>query len=279
MSFPPNPLPTIGAAIGLRDLAQHLPWLAADARDLEIQDACYPHVLDGEWQPAAEAGRAQLDAAGFSGRLGIHGAYDGLEMLVQDRLIHEVIRTRLRQSLAFAQVLGATHMVIHSPFIAFGHALVNYMPRQQRQALIANVHHILEPILPIAEAQACTIVIECILDKNPAPLIDLVASFDSPLVRLSLDTGHAFIMHQDGGAPPQQWVAEAGELLAHVHVHDVDGLADRHWAVGDGAIDWPAFFRALAGLNHAPRLVLEMADSARDVARSAAWLAAHGLAR
>jgi sugar phosphate isomerase/epimerase len=58
-------------------------------------------------------------------------------------------------------------------------------------------------------------------------------------------------------------VAASGEL-AHVHLQDVDGYADRHWHPGDGRIAWRPVFAALAALAERPRLTLEVrADIAR----------------
>lgn len=268
-------LPVIGAAIRLAQLEKYIDWLAADQRDLEIQDPCYPHYLDNDWKAEAEAGRALLTAHNYSGRIGIHAAYDGLDLFTQDRKLHAVIEERYLQSLAFGEVLGATHMVIHSPFVTFGSGMVNYTPYSHRKPVIDIVHKILENVLPVAERMKCVLVIECILDKSPLPLVDLVRSFNSEYVRLSIDTGHAFVMAQDGGTLPHQWVVEAGELLGHIHVQDVDGHADRHWPVGIGNINWPAFFHALSGLNHQPRMVLEV----EAVTQSYEWLVAHKLAR
>jgi len=271
-------LPTIGAALRLAELEDFMDWLVADQRDLEIQDPCYPDVLDMEWQPMAEEGRARLEKAGYKGRLGIHAAFDGLELFTFDKKLREVIRMRYRQSLEFGAVLGATHMVIHSPFVAFGSGWANYSPSSHRQAVIDNARAVLNDILPSAEEQKCVLVIECIMDKNPLPLIELVRSFKSDYVRLSIDTGHAYLMECNGGAPPHQWVLEAGDLLGHVHLQDLDGHSDRHWAIGDGNINWPAFFRALRQFNNQPRLVLELVDS-RDVWPSMAWLSERKLAR
>lgn len=275
---PNHTLPTIGAALRLAELPDFIDWLVADQRDLEIQDPCYPDVLDMDWQPLAEEGRACLEQAGYTGRVGIHAAFDGLELFTFDKKIREVIRLRYRQSLEFGAVLGATHMVIHSPFISFGSGWANYTPANRRQAVIDNARAVLDDILPIAEAQQCVLVIECILDKNPLPLIDLVRAFKSDYVRLSIDTGHAYLMERNGGAPPHQWVLEAGDLLGHVHLQDLDGHSDRHWAIGDGNINWPAFFRALRHVNSRPRLVLELANSS-DVWPSMAWLSERKLAR
>jgi sugar phosphate isomerase/epimerase len=265
----------MGAAIRLSEIPAYIDWLVADQRDLEIQDPGYPDYLDTDWRAEAQAGRDLLVSRGYSGRLGIHAAYDGLDLFTHDRKVREVIQTRYLQSLEFGALLNATHMVIHSPFVAFGSAFANYSPASGRKWVIDATHAALEKVLPVAQQQNCTLVIECIMDKSPFPLIELVRSFQSDHVRLSIDTGHAFIMAQDGGAPPHQWVLEGGDLLEHVHVQDVDGHADRHWAVGDGNINWFAFFRALRTLEHSPRLVLEV----QEVMRSFQWLQRSGLVR
>jgi sugar phosphate isomerase/epimerase len=72
-----------------------------------------------------------------------------------------------------------------------------------------------------------------------------------------------------------QWVREAGAYLAHMHLQDGDGCADRHWAPGRGSINWYAVFDALAELPEMPRLILET----QQIDEGAAWLAAQGYAR
>ncbi len=268
--------PAIGAALTTADLAAHSEWLLDGQRDIEIQDAIMPMVLDGDWRAVVRQARGLL--LGHTGRLGIHGPFLGLSLAPYDPRVRELTIARLRQGLAFAEELGATHMVVHSPFMSFGHPAHTYTPASRRSYDIEAAHAVIEPLLPTAEAIGCALVIENIADGSPAPVLDLVRSFGSPLVRASLDTGHAAIMQGIGGPAPDQWVREAGELLAHVHLQDTDGLLDRHWPPGDGTISWFAVFQALAELEHRPRLLLEL-DDAAQIARGAAHLAARGLAR
>ncbi len=268
-------LPVIGCAIRLFEIPKYIDWLVADQRDLEIQDPCYPGYLDEDFIAEVRKGRALLNEHGYTGRVGLHGAFDGLDIASHDKQVQAVVESRLMQSLEFGAELGATHMVIHSPFYYFGSPFVNHSPSFGRHWMIDGVHQTLKNVVPAAEKMGCTIVIETILDTNPQPLIELVKSFESNHVRVSLDTGHAFIMQQVSNLPPDQWVYEAGELLGHLHVQDNDGFADRHWAVGDGNINWRALFRALLTTTHTPRLVLEV----QEIQRSFDWLVAQGLAR
>jgi sugar phosphate isomerase/epimerase len=268
--------PLIGAALNTADLVAHREWLLDGQRDVEIQDPIFPYILDGDWRAVAHEARALL--AGHTGRLGIHGPFLDLSLAPFDPLARELALRRLGQGMAFAEELGATHMVVHSPFLSFGHPAHTFQPASERAYEIEAAHAVLEPLLPRAEAIGCAIVVENIADGSPAPLLDLVRSFGTPLVRASLDTGHAAIMQGAGAPAPDQWVREAGELLCHVHLQDTDGLLDRHWAPGDGAISWHAVFEALGRLEQKPRLLLELNRPA-DVPRGAAYLVARGLAR
>ena len=81
------------------------------------------------------------------------------------------------------------------------------------------------------------------------------------------------------GAPPvDRFVTAAGDLLAHIHLQDADGYADRHWAPGDGTVRWASIFRAVSTLTSNPRLILELRDHS-EILRGAQHLIDLGLAR
>lgn len=264
----------LGAAMTVAALEQHREWLLEAPRDVEIQDAFRPEVLDGDWRSVVRQARELLN--GQTGRVGIHAPFDGLNLASSDPAVRLLVSRRYEQAIEFAAELGATHMVIHSPFLFFGHPQVAHTPAAGLEVQIGFAHATLEGIVPLAERHGCTLVIENIRDTNPTPLLALVRSFNSNRVRASLDTGHAFITHQAGGPTPEQWVRQAGPLLEHLHLQDTDGQLDRHWAPGDGSINWRALFAALGELEHEPRLIIEVRPDA--IRRGAAHLAELGLA-
>lgn len=284
-------LPLMGASTTVKALPEHLDWLVAEQRDLELQDAVYTPIFDNRWdhlegipgisQSVTRAGwrtlteQATTHLNGYQGRISIHGPFVGLPMLSIDREIQAIVKTRLRQTVAFADAVGATQIVLHSPWTFLGGPYMPYASTEGRQQVIAMTRRLLTDILPLAEAAGCTLLFEGVFDKHPGPLLTLIRSFETETVKLSLDTGHAFINHLQGGPPVDQWVREAGSLLAHVHLQDGDGCADRHWAPGRGNINWYAFFEAIAELPETPRLILET----RQIREGAAWLAAQGYAR
>ncbi len=121
----PLPLP-VGAALMIADLARHRDWLVAGQRDLEIQDFLRPEVLLGDWRATVAAARAQLD--GFAGRLGVHGPFIGLAIDNNDPELAPLITRRYLTALDACSALGATQMVIHSPFTTWDHHNRDTMP-------------------------------------------------------------------------------------------------------------------------------------------------------
>lgn len=269
-------LPIVGAALTLPGLKTHLDLILEKNRDLEIQDFISADLLDGDWRPRVDEIRALL--APYTGRLGIHGPFWGFSIASPDPAIRAVVTRRLLQGLEICEALGATQMVIHSPFTTWGaHNAPFFDPGNARA--IALCHETLADPVRRASDIGCELVIENIEDRNPGDRVALAASFDTPVVGVSLDTGHAHYAHGATGAPPvDAHVLAAGNLLRHVHLQDADGYADRHWSLGLGTVNFPAIFAALTRLTSQPRLILELRDQ-NDVPRSIRHLENLGLAQ
>lgn len=278
---------TIGAALRLEHLPTYRDWLTEGERDLEIQDYHQTELLLGDWSDHVTKVKTALD--GFTGRLGIHGPFWNAPIDSNDPEFRPLITKRFMTGVEICAALGATQMVVHSPFKTWDHFnKFNYPPRAQghsaRKEQIDKVHGVLGEVVRRAESEGVTLVIENIEDIDPRDRRELAESFDSPNVRLSIDTGHAHYAHGATGAPPVDYfVADAGTQLAHVHLQDADGYADRHWAPGQGTVLWHSVFKALAQLPHmgteiAPHLVLELRD-ASDIPAAMTYLEGQGLAR
>ena len=176
------------------------------------------------------------------------------------------------------EALGATQMVIHSPYSTWHYNNRDNLP-ETRQQVVDLTHATLDPVIARAEAANVTMVLENTEDKDTDARCLLADSFDSPSVKVSVDTGHAHYAHgSTGAAPVDYYITRAGEQLHHVHLQDADGFADRHWAIGKGTVNWHAVFAALAPLGSPPRLILELRDKG-GILPSAAYLQDLGLAR
>lgn len=271
-------LPTVGVALMVEHLERHHNWLIEGQRDLELQDFYHPDVLDGDWADRVAVARRWL--AGYDGRMGIHGPFQELPLNARDPAIRAVVRRRLEQGLEAAEAIGATHVVIHSPFTTWDSHHIDAAPGGV-EAAIAQCHQTLGPLVKRAEEIGTMFVIENIEDKNPHLWAALARSFDSPAVKCSLDTGHAHYAHGSTGGPPvDHFIRVAGKDLAHIHLQDADGYADRHWRPGQGTIHWHALFEAIEETGANPRLIIELRDEKfGDAPEAAEWLIAHGFVR
>ncbi len=266
-------LPVIGAQLSVLDLPAHRDWLAEKNRDLELPEFSMADILRAP-APFIDLAKQALD--GWSGRLGIHGPYAGFELDVTDREIRSFVQARLLAALDVCAALNAVQMVIHSPYDVWDAGNLDNTPRS-RKANISAILETLAPVLSRAEGQGVVLALENIKDTDPALRAAVVAAADSPALKLSVDTGHAFWAHRVAGAPPvAEFLRSAGDDLAHVHLQDSDGLADRHWPLGEGDEDWPAVFAALKATSAQPHLIVELRDFSR-VRASVAHLQALGL--
>jgi sugar phosphate isomerase/epimerase len=270
----------IGAALMVADLPRYRDWLIDGQRDLEVQDFLRPGVLTGDWQGVVAEAKRHLD--GFEGRLGIHGPFYDMALDMADAEIAPIVARRFVTGVEAAAALGASQMVIHSPFTTWDWFNFGDNPRSGNRpsahdAKIDRVLALLAPAVARAEAEGVTLVIENIEDIAPGFRRELALRFASDAVRLSIDTGHAHYAHCATGAPPVDYfVTDAGAMLAHVHLQDADGFADRHWPPGRGTVNWHAVFRAIAALPQRPHLVLELRD-AGDIPAAMTWLEREGL--
>lgn len=271
-------LPLLGAALMTADLETLQEFILSEDRDLEIQDFFDAELLNGDWRSRADKARALL--TGYGGRLGIHGPFWGLSIASFDPDVRAVCTRKFLQGLDVCEHLGATQMVIHSPYTTWDfNNLDNFPGRSAYDRVTENCHATMRPVVERAGQIGVTLVIENIEDKDPDIRRILADSFGSASVAVSIDTGHAHYAHVSTGAPPVDFfVRRAGNRLEHVHLQDACGHADRHWAIGEGTIAWHGVFRALAELTSRPRLILELRDKA-GVLPSVARLRQMGLAR
>ncbi|MBW7056034.1 sugar phosphate isomerase/epimerase [Paracoccus bogoriensis] len=270
-------LPLLGVALTHPDFDGLRDWICAPGRAVEIQDFCALDAIRDVRDDLIAAWAALRDD--LTGPVGIHGPFLGLDIGNPDGEIRAIVQKRLLEGIEIALALRADQMVVHSPFTYWQHLNRENYP-MIRPAIFEAAADCLAPVLARATEAGCQIVLENIDDADPTVRVDLVAAIDHPLLAVSLDTGHAELAHGRYGAPPVvDYIAAARGRLAHVHLQDADGYADRHWHPGDGRIPWRPVLDAIAALPDRPRLILEVNDDLPRLPDTVARLEALGLAR
>ncbi len=96
--------------------------------------------------------------------------------------------------------------------------------------------------------------IENFIDDTPQLLAQLCDSADDPRLRICLDVGHASANSSIGLS---EWIDQLGKRIGHVHLHNNDGLEDKHWPLGQGVLDIAEIIESLLDQTDAPTFVLE----------------------
>ena len=194
----------------------------------------------------------------------------------KDPEVRPVITAHYIKALEVAKRVGARRMVLHSPFNRW-YAWNRLNKPNYWETKLALIHDVMMPVVKAAEVAAITLAIENILDVDPASRPAMVDSFDTDANALSIDTGHAHLARRISAAPPVDYfVRDTGDQLRHMHLQDLDGHADRHWAPGEGEIHWREVFCALSECTSDPHLVLKLRRTS-DIPQGFSYLKSLGL--
>ena len=178
--------------------------------------------------------------------------------------IRQASREELRRSLDVAAELGAEKVVAHPPMISgmggFAENLVRPLVAEGLNQLLDHAASLdlrvcLENMFPRYRV--------CVEPTDFLPLFDT-----RPDLKLTLDTGHAFI---EGGKGRRllDFIEMLGHRLGHLHVSDNKGRCDDHLPVGQGAVPFAKVARALKRNAVVDTVTLEIfTDQRSDLTRS-----------
>lgn len=96
--------------------------------------------------------------------------------------------------------------------------------------------------------------IENFIDDTPDLLAQLCDLTGDPRLRICLDVGHA---SANSSIDLCEWIAQLGKRIGHVHLHNNDGLEDKHWPLGRGVLNIAGIIECLLDQADAPAFVLE----------------------
>ena len=224
----------------MRDLRDRL-YLSTTASDapalareyglgLEIAEFCTASNMDRDF--AAADGQVRAAVQGVD-RLTFHAPFNELSPAAIDPLVKEVTFRRYRQAIGLAPRYGAKKLVIHSGFIPR-----IYFPSWFSAQSVPFWREILRDT-----PEDMTLCVENVMESAPDLLLEIVQSVDDPRFRLCLDVGHAACMGTD--MDPESWIRAMGPWIAHVHLHNNDGMQDLHRPLGEGVLDMEAILTAL----------------------------------
>src|SRR5699024_9671935 len=126
--------------------------------------------LDDEIEQGNRAQQINELLDGHTGRRGIHGPFVGLVLNSPDPMVQNVVATRFNQAIKFAAMIGGSHMVVHSPFQSWVNPFTFNGTATELEANIENIKATLAPVLPVAEENGLTLMLENIFDLSCYPI-------------------------------------------------------------------------------------------------------------
>jgi hydroxypyruvate isomerase len=170
-----------------------------------------------------------------------------------DPATHGEFLAGLPESADVAERLGCPYLVVTA-----GDTLPGVPAGEQRAAVVAA----LTEAARLLEGREVTLLLENLNSRvdhvgtfldDTAEVLSILREVGSPKVRLLYDAYHSWVMDER----PEEVLADAGELLAHVQIADAPGRAEP----GSGKVDFAHEITVLRELGYRGRLGLEYQPS------------------
>jgi sugar phosphate isomerase/epimerase len=226
-------------------LKDYLEMLRKRRYDLEIY---FPGtVLDQIEKQDLEKLIEQLD---WNPRLTLHAPFMDMNPGAMDPMVRSVTQVRFRQILAVAAILKPRAAVFHGAYDRWRYS-------GRKDIWLENSIETWQKVMETATRIGLRVAVENVFDEEPEALQMLIEKIDSPDFGFCFDTGHFNIFSR---VTMEKWFESLGRRLVEVHLHDNDGKADSHWALGQGTVDFKKFFSLLNTHVPAPVYTVEVHD-------------------
>lgn len=219
---------------------------------LEIAEYCTAWNMDEKFAGVDSVVKKKLE--GVWGCT-LHAPYNELFPCAIDKKARELAAYRYSQAISLAKSYDAEKVIIHGGFNPWIYFPVWYV---ERSILFWKEF--------LAKDPGVQIVLENVLEDDPAWLLDIVKGVDDPRLRLCLDIGH---VNAYSKIPVMDWLEAWAPFISHFHIHNNDGSRDQHNALSDGTIPMEQFLARAEVLCPDATYTLELMKDAISVQ----WLA------
>ena len=184
--------------------------------------------------------------------LTLHAPFMDMNPGAVDPMIRSVTQMRFRQVLNVAAILKPRATVFHAAYDRWRYS-------GRKDVWLNNSIETWQTVMDAASNIGMRVAVENVFDEDPEALRMLIEKIGRPGFGFCFDTGHFNIF---SAVPMEQWFEVLGRHLVEVHLHDNDGTADAHWALGRGNVDFEKFFRLMR--KHAPAPVYTIEAHEKD---------------
>lgn len=181
--------------------------------------------------------------SGFS-RFSFHGTAISRDIIGINKMSDDQLMNVYQESYQHAYFHGIDKIVFHSNYLA---------DMATADSWISHNADLWQRFLEDKPASLC-VYIENFIDDTPDLLAQLCDRINDPRLKICLDVGHAGC---NSSISLQEWIIQLGKHIGHVHLHNNDGLTDKHWPLGQGILDMSGAIQYLIKYADAATYVLE----------------------
>ena len=192
--------------------------------NLEIAEFCTAWNMDEKFTGVDKVVQKKLDGIAKSV---LHAPYNELFPCAIDKKARALAAERYRHAAQLAKRYGSEKVIINGGFNPWIYFPVWYV---EQSILFWKAF--------LKDDPGVQIVLENVLETEPAWLLDIVKGVDDPRLRMCLDIGH---VNAYSSIPVLAWLEDCAPYISHFHVHNNDGTRDQHNALHDGSIPMKEF--------------------------------------
>jgi sugar phosphate isomerase/epimerase len=177
----------------------------------------------------------------------VHGPFMDLVPGGVDPMLLTATRKRLDRFFEIIPIFNPVNVVCHT----------GYDPSHYRELWTEWISASVDtwkPHVARAERFGFKLLLENVYEKSPQVHSALFEAIPSDSFGFCLDVGHHNVF-ADGSL--EKWIDTFNEKIMEVHLHDNDGEADTHWAIGAGNVDFEGLFQRMRNNGLKPTLTLE----------------------
>jgi sugar phosphate isomerase/epimerase len=191
-----------------------------------------------------------LERLDWKPKLTLHAPFMDLNPGAVDPMVRTVTQVRFRQLLNVAAVLKPRTAVFHAAYDRWRYS-------GRKNVWLDNSIDTWLKVSDTAAKIGLRVAVENVFDEEPDALQMLIDKVNSSDFGFCFDTGHFNLFST---LSMERWFESLGSRLVEVHLHDNDGTADAHWAMGRGTVDFDKFFRLLSVHSPVPVYTVEAHD-------------------
>jgi sugar phosphate isomerase/epimerase len=226
-------------------LTDYIELLRKRAYDLEIYLSAA--VLDQLERDDLDRLKKNLD---WNPALTLHAPFMDMNPGAVDPMVRSVTQVRFRQLMNVASILKPRAAVFHASYDRWRYG-------GRKDIWLNNSLDTWHKVMDTATNIGMQVAVENVFDEDPDALGMLIDAIARPGFGFCFDTGHFNLFST---VTMEAWFDRLGRSLVEVHLHDNDGTADSHWALGRGDVDFENFFRIMKQKAPVPVYTIEAHD-------------------